>query len=186
MAVGFDLERMPPLVEQAHDRQRAGRGGPGGADGRGSFGGGAVGLLYCKGVILIQSLGSDWPFDPLCTLNDGCDFFDSNPLLRMLEPNVRSARLLPVILPVPVTEGGTPTIVGGGVKMTLVPRSEPLVTAGFSSRCICSRAGETRSRPTTVAPVVVDGIRKTASPSGERPVAVALVDVVAEFDKPTP
>ena len=81
-----------------------------------------VGPLYCKGVILIQGAGFDGPCppDPVCTLGDGCEVLDPKPVLRMLGPNVRSARLLPAILPVPVALAWVPTIVGGGVKITFV------------------------------------------------------------------
>ena len=211
-----------------------------------------VGPLYCKGVILIQGAGL-CPPDPVCTLDDVCEPLDPKPVLRMLGPNVRSAKLLPAILPVPVTEGLTPTIVGGGVKTTRVPPPPaPPLMFGSSGVLGFFRTGETRTRPlpslecaavavdiddptsspTGVLPLAVervevalgptsaarlesgacrggsgvrggtyppigppldalaleldddDGIRKTGSPRTERPVAVALVDVVAELDRP--
>src|SRR5436305_2111945 len=41
-------------------------------------------------------------------------------------PNARSATLVPARLPVGLTDGGNPTNVGGGVKITFVPRPVPV------------------------------------------------------------
>ena len=132
-----------------------------------------------------------------------------------------------------MTDAGSPTIVGGGVKITFVPRPVPLPIAGVTAIFRDSRAIEIcwlvsrpapvelfdvvadetsdavalvdggamsggsgvrgATYPPTCPPLVplddVDGIRKTGSPSGERPVGNTAVEVDiddAELDMPMP